>query len=189
MRTGTRAVVLTLWGCAIAGGLYLAIFQRTLLQGEIRSVAAISVVGAGAVYLLLGCLRGFTLVPATVLVVAGIPFFPPSLLFLLTLAGILVSASSIYWFSDALRIGERVGRKHEVQVERLKRALERYELPVIIGWAFFPLVPTDVIGYVCGSLRINFAKYLVGIAIGEGVICGLYIFLGAQAMHWLVLKF
>jgi uncharacterized membrane protein YdjX (TVP38/TMEM64 family) len=185
----TRAAILLLWGCAIAGGLYLVVFRPELLQGELRATAATSLVVAGAVYLLLGCVRGFTLVPATVLVVAGIPFFPPTLLFLLTLGGILVSASSIYWFSDTLRIGERVGRKHQARVDQLKSALTQYELPVIIGWAFFPLVPTDVIGYVCGSLRINFAKYLLGVAIGEGVICWLYIFLGAHAMRWLVVKF
>lgn len=169
-------------------GVYIALFDRALVHSGLRSVAAISLVAAGVVYLVAGCIRGFTLIPATVLLVAGLPFFPPLLLFLLTLAGILVSSTSIYWFSDALRIEERVARKHQARVDQLKAALTRYELPVIVAWSFFPLVPTDIIGYVCGSLRINFAKYLLGVAIGEGTICALYIFLGANAMRLLVFK-
>lgn len=169
-------------------GVYIALFDRALVHSGLRSVATVSVVAAAAVYLAAGCIRGFTLIPVTVLLVAGLPFFPPLLLFLLTLAGILVSSASIYWFSDALRIEERVARKHPKRVGQLKAALTRYELPVIVAWSFFPFVITDIIGYVCGGLRINFAKYLLGVAIGEGTICALYIFLGSNAMRLLILK-
>jgi uncharacterized membrane protein YdjX (TVP38/TMEM64 family) len=63
--------------------------------------------------------------------------------------------------------------------------LQRHELPVIIGWSFFPLAPTDLICYVCGGLRVNFPKFLLGVLIGEGTICAIYIFLGGEALRWL----
>ena len=32
--------------------------------------------------------------------------------------------------------------------------------------------------YVCGSLKINFKKFLFGVIIGEGTVYAIYIFLG-----------
>ncbi len=189
LRRRARGVLLALWVGTIGAAVYVLLFDRALLQGELRSAASTSMLAAAAVYLFFGCVRGFTLIPSTVLIVVAIPFFSPALLFGLTMLGILISAASIYWFSEALHVEELVTRKHQRHVDRLKAALERYELPVIVGWSFFPLVPTDVICYVCGLLRVNFAKYLLGVGIGEGVICAIYIFLGDHAARLLDLKF
>lgn len=135
-------------------------------------------IAGGAVYLILGCLRGFTLIPATSLVLIGIVFFQPLPLFVLTLSGILISSASIYYFAEALHLDELLQHKHARQLDRVRALLERYGFPIIVGWAFFPLVPTDLICYLSGALRIRIVKVLVGVAIGEGAICGLYIFLG-----------
>jgi uncharacterized membrane protein YdjX (TVP38/TMEM64 family) len=66
--------------------------------------------------------------------------------------------------------------------------LARYELPVIIGWSFFPLAPTDLVVYLCGVMRVSVAKCLLGVTIGEGAICALYIFGGDQVLRLLHLK-
>ena len=42
------------------------------------------------------------------------------------------------------------------------------------------LLPTDLICYVCGSLRINYKKFLIGVLIGEGTVYAIYIFLGGS---------
>jgi uncharacterized membrane protein YdjX (TVP38/TMEM64 family) len=55
-------------------------------------------------------------------------------------------------------------------------------MPIMIGWSFFPLLPTDVICYVCGALEIDYKKFLIGVAIGEGTICGMYIYLGGRVL-------
>ena len=60
----------------------------------------------------------------------------------------------------------------------------RRELPIVIGWSFFPLAQTDLICYVYGSLRIDVRKLLAGILLGEGIICALYIFLGRQLLSF-----
>jgi uncharacterized membrane protein YdjX (TVP38/TMEM64 family) len=183
-----RRVLVALWAVTIVAALYVLAFHRELVEAQLQSAASASALAVAAIYLFFGCIRGFTLVPSTALIVVAIPFFQPGRLFGLTMAGILISAASIYWFSEALHIEELLSRRHQRQVDRLKTILERYELPVIIGWSFFPLVPTDVICYLCGLLRVNFVKYLAGVAIGEGVICAIYIFLGDHAWRLLQLK-
>jgi hypothetical protein len=42
--------------------------------------------------------------------------------------------------------------------------------------------------YVCGVLRIDFRRCLLGVAIGEGAICAIYIFAGDYALRLLHLK-
>jgi uncharacterized membrane protein YdjX (TVP38/TMEM64 family) len=154
----------------------------------LQQAASFSMLVAALVYLFFACIRGFTLIPATTLVVAAVPFFPSTRLFVLTLTGILVSSASVYLFSEALNLEEVVARKHQRRVDRLKAALQKYELPVIIGWSFFPLAPTDIICYVCGVLKVDFGKCLLGVGIGEGIICAIYIFMGDYALRALGLK-
>jgi uncharacterized membrane protein YdjX (TVP38/TMEM64 family) len=121
-------------------------------------------------------------------VAAGIPFFPPVWLLALTLVGILASSASIYLFAAQLGLEELIARKHAHRLAQVQAVLTRYELPVIIGWSFFPLAPTDLICYLCGVLHINFRKFLLGVCLGEGLICALYIFLGDAALRFLQLK-
>ena len=59
---------------------------------------------------------------------------------------------------------------------------------MIVGWSFFPLAPTDLICYVCGALQVGFWKCIVGVCLGEGAICGIYIFFGDFALRWLQWK-
>lgn len=175
-----RAGLVVGWGVAAGALLYGFLSHRDALQTGLERAAASSLITAGATYLVLGCLRGFTLIPSTTLVVAALPFLPPWPLFVLTLAGIVISSWCIYVFAGALHLEEVFNAR---TIERLRRALERHELPIIIGWSFFPLAPTDLICYVCGAARVNLWKYLLGVAIGEGAICGVYIALGTQALH------
>jgi uncharacterized membrane protein YdjX (TVP38/TMEM64 family) len=167
-----------MWLLGVGVALYLVFFHRDAVVGRLEAATASSMIAGGAVYLILGCLRGFTLIPATSLVLIGIVFFQPWPLFALTLIGILISSASIYYFAEALHLDELLERKHARQLDRLRNLLDRYGLPIIVGWAFFPLVPTDLICYLSGVLRIRIATVLFGVALGEGAICGVYIFLG-----------
>src|SRR5688572_22722251 len=174
-----RWLLVTIWFALAAGALYLYFFQRDAIQRELNSAFSTSMFVAGAIYLALGAVRAFTLIPSTYLVVAALPFMPPWPLLVLTLAGILISSAIIYWFAESLKLEELFERgKHKAHVDKLRALLQRHELPVIIGWSFFPLAPTDLICYVCGVLKVNFPKFLLGVIIGEGAICALYIFAG-----------
>jgi uncharacterized membrane protein YdjX (TVP38/TMEM64 family) len=158
---------------------------RRFLETQLAQAFALSATAGYAVYLVLGALRGFTLIPATTLVLAATPFFPPGPLWIATLAGILISSASIYGFSGALGLERRLAAKHPEKVATIKSLLERHQLPIIIGWSFFPLAPTDLICYVCGILRVGLVRMLIGVAIGEGAICAIYIYGADSLLRWL----
>lgn len=173
-----RRILTAIWLVGAAAALYVYFFHREALEDLLSGAATSSLLAAGAVYLVFGCLRGFTLVPATSLVLLGIVFFEPWPLFLLTIVGILASSASVYYFAEALHLDEVLKRKHEKRMRQLHGLLERHGLPIVIAWSFFPLLPTDAVCYLAGVVRMRVSKMLLGVAIGEGAICAIYIFLG-----------
>jgi uncharacterized membrane protein YdjX (TVP38/TMEM64 family) len=164
---------------------YVYFFRSNFLTSELRSALSASVVIGYVAYLLIGCVRGFTLIPSTSLVLLAMPIFPPLPLFALTLAGILISSMSIYYFSESLHLNDDFEGKYEARVKKLKQILQGNSMIIIFTWSLFPLVPTDLICYVCGVLRIDFRKFIIGVFLGEGAICGFYIFLGSYVMQLL----
>ena len=173
-----RYTLFALWILVAAAALYLYFFKREAIQTEMRDAMSASFWAACLTYLLIGALRAFTLVPATFPLLIAMPFFDPWVLLALTIPCIAVSSSICYWFAEALHMDELFERKYPRQIGKLKQLLQRYQMPIIIGWSFFLLLPTDVLCYVCGSLKINYRKFLIGIIIGEGTVYAIYIFFG-----------
>ena len=178
-----RYILFGLWILVAATALYLYFFKRAAIQAEMHDAMSASFWAACAIYLLIGALRAFTLVPATFPLLIAMPFFDPWVMLALTLPCIAVSSSICYAFAEALHMDELFERKYPSQIARLKNLLQRYKLPIIIGWSFFLLLPTDVLCYVCGSLKINYKKFLLGIMIGEGTVYAIYIFAGDWLLH------
>jgi uncharacterized membrane protein YdjX (TVP38/TMEM64 family) len=156
--------------------------RADIVRDEMLALSSASAAVAATMYFILGCVRGFTLIPVTYLIPLGLPFLSPSVHFLLTMGGVLVSSASIYSLSERLQLAAYFETRHSAQIDRVRGLLRRRELPIVIGWSLFPIVPTDLLCYVCGSLRIDIRKMLVGILVGEGIICALYIFLGRQLL-------
>ena len=173
-----RYGLFALWVAIAGAALYLYFFKRDVVQAEMRDALSASFWIASLSYLLIGALRAFTLVPATFPLLVAMPFFDPWLLLALTIPCIAISSSICYWFAEALHMDELFERKYPKQIGNLKRLLQSYQLPIIIGWSFLLFLPTDVLCYVCGSLKINYKKFLIGVIIGEGTVYAIYIFLG-----------
>jgi uncharacterized membrane protein YdjX (TVP38/TMEM64 family) len=167
----------------VAGALYLYFFKRELVQGQLHDAMSVSFWTAAITYLLIGSLRAFTLVPATFPLLVAIPFFDPGVLLALTLPCIAISSSICYRFAETIEMGEVFERKYPAQIRSVKTALQRYQLPIIIGWSFLLFLPTDLICYVCGSLKIDFKKFLFGVVVGEGTVYAIYIFTGAWVLQ------
>ncbi|MFL6467386.1 MAG: VTT domain-containing protein [Pyrinomonadaceae bacterium] len=141
------------------------------------------------VYLLLSALRGFTLLPSTPLVLAGTMLYPqePIIVLIISLLGILISSSMIYWFSDLLGFDEYFEAKKPRHVEKIKMKLEHpLGLGFVALWAFFPLVPTDAVCYVAGSIRMHFTKFIAAVLLGEFILCCIYVFAGGQIFGMLL---
>ena len=173
---------LAIWVLFVAAFAFLYYRYSSLWGTELTQLAASSVWLAYAVYVVLGALRGFALIPVTNLVVLAIPLFPPVPLLVLTLVGIAISSASIYAFAGSLKLGEYLERKHARHMERLQTALRRNPTSIVTAWSFLPIVPTDLICYVCGVMRISFRRFMFGVLVGEGAICAIYIFAGASLL-------
>jgi uncharacterized membrane protein YdjX (TVP38/TMEM64 family) len=172
-----------MWAALVAGALYLYLFQRAFVQSELRGALSTSTIVAATLYVVLGSLRGFTFVPATFLLLIAMPFFSPTLLLLLTLPGIAISASLCYFFADALQISEPFERRYPKQIATLQRQLRRHTLAISIGWSFMLFLPTDLLCYVAGTLRVSYAKLITGVLIGEGTVYAFYVYTGAWLLQ------
>jgi uncharacterized membrane protein YdjX (TVP38/TMEM64 family) len=180
-----RRLAFAVWLGLLASAFYSYFFHGAALQQLLVELSAAPPGWIYSAYLALGCLRGFTLIPVTYLLVAGMLVLPPWPLFLLTVAGIVVSSTAVYYFAEAMQFDRFFERKYGPQVARLRALMTRRELPIVIAWSFFPIAPTDLVCYVCGALKVDLKKCLLGVTLGEGTICAIYIFLGGRALSWL----
>lgn len=171
-----RYALFALWLLIVGGALYLYFFEREFVERQLQSALSTSLVVGSIVYILIGSFRAFTLVPATFLLLIGLPFFQPLYLLIITMVTVVVSSSIVYFFAEALHMDEYFEKHHPKQIKKLKQLLTRYQLPIIIGWSFMMFLPTDLICYVCGTLRINFPKFIGGVIIGEGLVYAIYIY-------------
>lgn len=109
--------------------------------------------------------RGILLVPSTPLILVGMILFPdaPDTVFLISMIGILLSAYIIYQFSDILGLDEYFAKN--VKNASIKKAIEKYGFYAVTFWSFFLVLPTDLICYIAGAVRMNIYKFLTAVAL------------------------
>ena len=129
-----------------------------------------------SLYLIILTFIGLTIIPSTPFAIAGVLLFPPFTAYIINLIGMFTSSVVVYYFTKYLRLDLWLESKYPAKIEKVKKALRKKELPIIAGWSFFPVVPTDLIIYVSSSLNIPFWKCAIGIIIGEGTLNAIYIF-------------
>jgi len=137
-------------------------------------------------YLIVSILRGLTLLPSTPLVIAGTVLFPddPWSVLALSMVGIIISSTMIYYFSEYLGFHETFESRKPELTHKIRARLERPSGIFFVAlWAFFPFVPTDLVCYVAGTTKMNFNKFIAAITIGELVLCSFYIFLGGTVFR------
>jgi len=172
-----RNTLLIIWLTILIVILYTYFFQHDFFQYYLKSIFAAGIIGY-VFYFFLGCIRGFTLIPATYLTVFGLLFFPPIYLFILTLLGILISSLFIYHFSESFHLYKFFEHKHKKSIDKIKREINKNELLIVVTWNLLPIVPADLIAYVCGILKTDKHKFLLGTLIGQGIYSAILIFLG-----------
>jgi uncharacterized membrane protein YdjX (TVP38/TMEM64 family) len=182
-----RFALLTIWASVIVLAItfyfsHPSAFTASNIAAFIRSFEA----EIWLVYLGMSAIRGFTLLPSTPLVLAGAFIYPdqPFLVLAISLTGILISSSLIYFCSEALGFHEYFEHKKPKVIEQIRRRLEQpWGLLFVALWAFFPLVPTDVVCYVAGTTKMNFFKFISAVMVGELVLCSIYIFSGGAILR------
>lgn len=173
------------WLTIISISLGLYFLRPDLFSPEnLRGIFADNLVLGLTIYFLVSTIRGFTLIPSTPIVFAGILVFPATPLYLVNLVAVFTSSAIVYYMARLVRFDHYFHERYPRQIEKLTGLLRKKELPIIAAWGFAPMVPTDMIVYVCSVLRINLAKTLIGTAIGEGVICAIYIYAGTATLDF-----
>lgn len=185
-KQSARKWALIIWVAVIIVASYLYFFQNDLILTGVSKITGLPLLWLCAIYLTLGCLRGFTLIPVTYLILLGLIFLPAWPAYILTIVGVMVSSTCIYYFSEYLRLADYFRKNHAPAIARLTSVIQKNELPIVIGWSFFPFTPTDVMCYVCGSLKIDFKKFFFGVFVGEGISCAIYIFVGKDLLLFIV---
>jgi len=128
-------------------------------------------------YFIISFLRGFTLMPSTPFVIAGVLLFPENkiIVLLISLGGILFSATLIYFLSEFLGFDSYF---EKIAPEKMLSITTKINSPwgflFIVLWSFFPLAPTDLVCYLAGTVRMNFLRFILAVALGELIICLFY---------------
>ena len=178
LRGSTKNKIIVIWLLTIATVLYFYFFQHEFITAQIEKIRHLPLLLLCSIYLVINCLRGFTFIPVTYTMILGLLFLPAPIVYIFTVIGVAGSATSIYFFSEYLSLGNYFKQHYPKVIAKLTNVLKRYELPIIVIWSFLPFLATDVLCYVCGSLRINFKKFLLGVVLGEGIFCAIFIFIG-----------
>lgn len=140
------------------------------------------------IYILLSLIRGFFLIPSTPFVIAGGLLFPDQLLLILVISmvGIMVSATAIYYFSDFLGFSKRLNHRFASKTETWRaRFANSKSVFFIAAWSLLPVVPTDLICYAGGILKAPFKYIFAGVFTGELILCYIYIYFGASVLQLL----
>ena len=187
MKTVKRAVYF-FWLAAIVVALGIFLFNPSAFTPE-NLAEFLSTYEAQAiiVYAAISIFRGLFLVPSTPFVLAGAILFPDSLwaVYIISMIGVMAGSSAVYYFSDLLGFSQKLEKKYPKQLERWHRRLNSPgSVLIVIAWSFFPFVPTDLICYVAGIVKMPFRYVLAGVFIGEAVLVYCYVFLGSGIFQY-----
>lgn len=182
-----RKVILVAWGVLIVSGLVFYLVRPDLFSPDHIADALTKFQSeALIIFLAISIVRGFTLLPSTPLIIAGTLAFPavPWTVLAISIIGIVASSSLIYWFAEALGIAAHFEKRKPAAVAKIRSRLEHPTgIAFVFLWAFFPLVPTDAVCYVAGSIRMNFGKFIAAITAGELILCSFYVFGGGLLLE------
>ena len=188
LSSAVRYLCLAVWLGAIAAGVgsYL-LYPHLFTAGNIADFLRRFAGEIWLIYLMMSALRGFSLLPSTPLVVAGTILFPdqPFAVLAVSIVGILLSSTMIYFFSEYLGFREFFEDHKPELTHKLKAKLEHpLGFLFVAIWAFFPLVPTDLVCYLAGTTKMNYWRFIAAVLAGELILCSIYIFFGGALLNF-----
>lgn len=170
-----KKITFCLWLILIIGGIITDLFfPEKLSFSFLEKTAANYPIETSIIYYLLLSFQGVIFMPSP-LILVGALIFNPIELFVVNMAGVMTSATIVYYFSNYLECDVYLETKYSKYTHKIKAKLMDKELPLIVGWSFFPMTPTNLIVYIGSSLRINVFKCLLGVFIGESIINAFFI--------------
>lgn len=137
------------------------------------------------IFLGLVCLRPLILIPSTAFVFAGLLVFDAWTVFILSMIGVAVSGTGVYFLAEFLGFNTILERRYQKQISRYKPAIKKYGTIFIGVWSAFPLVPDDLICYLAGALEFSYWRFVLAFTIGGAIPIAVYSFGGEALFQWL----
>jgi uncharacterized membrane protein YdjX (TVP38/TMEM64 family) len=140
---------------------------------------------AWAIFIVVSLVRGLLLIPSTPVILTGAALFPgaPGAVFLISMVGICLSAVLLYRFPGFAGYDSRLAAKYPEQLGQLRAQLTKPRaMWFVAAWAFFPAVPTDLICYAAGLVRMPLHRLMFGIILGEVPLVLAYVVLGNRVV-------
>lgn len=134
-------------------------------------------------FVVVSLVRGALLIPSTPVVLAGGAFFPEAIpaVLVISMLGILGSATLLYRFPGFAGYDTVLAERYPDKLTHLREQLAKPgAMWFVAAWAFFPVVPTDLICYAAGLVRMPYRRMILGIIIGELPLVTAYVLLGAK---------
>ncbi|NOQ70906.1 MAG: hypothetical protein GQ574_02830 [Crocinitomix sp.] len=176
------AVVLAIIGILIVNPLFFSV--ENLVNFIRRFETQLMVV-----YILISSLRGLFLIPSTPFVLAGVILFPfnPIFVICVSMGGILLTTIMLYYFSDLLGFSKTLEKKFPHKMKTWEdRLRSKHAIWIVLAWSFFPLVPTDLICYIAGIVKMPLKYLLLGVGVGELILVTCYVYLGSGIIDWVM---
>lgn len=184
-----RRLLTYLWVAVVGGVLVLWLMNPSALSKEsFESLLTRMGPWAFAGFVLISLVRGALLIPSTPVVLAGGAFFPNAipLVLLVSMAGIVASATLLYRFPGFAGYDSMLAEKYPEQLGRLRRNLVKPgAVWLVAAWSFFPAVPTDLICYAAGLVGMPYRRMILGLVIGELPLVTAYVLLGTKVAEFL----
>ncbi len=139
-------------------------------------------------FVVVSSLRGALLIPSTPVVLAGGTFFPEAIpaVLVISMLGIVGSATLLYRFPGFAGYDSVLAERYPDKLAHLREQLAKPgAIWFVAAWAFFPVVPTDLICYAAGLVRMPYRRMILGIIIGELPLVSAYILLGTKLSGFL----
>ena len=168
--------------------LILLFFPEWYSKDSIARLLSSFGTAALSVYAVISMARAFFLIPSTPLVVAGAITFPeaPIVIWLISSMGVVVGAFLVYSLPSFGGYEKFLQTTYPRKIAYLEKKMRgRYAFWIIMGWAFFPFVPTDAVCYVAGIAKTPFRNVILPLLLGQLPLATAYIFLGSEIGEWL----
>ena len=122
--------------------------------------------------------RGVLFLPSTPFVILGTILFGDELglVWLVSMLGIMFGGALLYFLSNYLRPTDLLNRQQLERFENTSSKLSKYGFWIVLGWSFFPIVPTDLVCVVAGTTKFSFKSFMLGLFIGEALLVSAYVF-------------
>tara|TARA_R110001583_G_scaffold52393_2_gene162801 strand:+ start:11356 stop:11913 length:558 start_codon:yes stop_codon:yes gene_type:complete len=133
-------------------------------------------------YALLITLRGILFIPTMPAIIMMASSIDPWVMFVITFSATCASAYLVCLAVDYLDMQKKIDKLSGRTLKRAQDWINSSGVAAVTGWAFFPLVFTDIIVYLARLSGMSYKQILLGIAIGEGMLIIILI----TVTEWLV---